>query len=433
MSKRKIILIISLGIIVLFFGIAIFSVLKKKNANTSNTPVSSIKNLFNFGGGSSSNLSNNQPKEEKPAGGTGQTQEEIKIPRLRQITTNAVAGAVAFLEDRPINPAPTDPKLPKTEKSLAVRWVESATGHISEMFLDQITPSPVSNTTIPGIHDAHFDSLGQNVVLRYLNTENIIETYLAKISPLPADKDGVSKGSELVGSFLPENISDISVSPKKDKFFYLFKPNENQTSGIVSTFDGTKKSEIFSSVFNEWLAFWGSDTSVEINTKPASSVPGYAYSINTTDKSFRKLLGGISGVVSIQSPDGKYLAYTSGGQDQSRLFVLNTKTNTVQDTGLSTNIEKCLWSKESLYLYCAIPRFLPKGNYPDDWYQGFVSFSDEIWKISVENGFFELLVKPEEVTGESIDAVNLFTDTDQKYLFFTNKTDSTLWSFNLTN
>ncbi len=452
MSKRKIILIGSIVVIVIIAFVVISPLLKNKNSGGEQN-TNPLKNLFNFGGGNNSNNqnpdTNNQPNQptDQPT-----TTTNTSIPKLRQITTTPTAGAVAVLQDRPITTPPPSlplsngevnaksssssltltkgegqgggaksPVAPKvlTEKSLSVEWVESATGHVFSLFMDKTEPEEMSNTTIPGIHDAHFDATGENVVLRYLNENNSIETFLGHIT------------TELKGIFLPSNIYDISVSPKGDKFFYLFNPVADRTVGIISDFTGTKKSQVFDSVFSEWLSSFISEKSIQITTKASSDINGYSYSINPTTKSFTKLLGGVPGMTALASPDGKYIVYNQGSKNRMGLYLLDTKTNESKDLQLSGAPEKCVWSKDSLYVYCAVPKFLPNGEYPDVWYQGLVNFTDEIWKINISNNFFELVLKPSEITGKSLDIINMFTDADQKFLFFTNKTDSTLWSFDL--
>ena len=83
-------------------------------------------------------------------------------------------------------------------------------------------------------------------------------------------------------------------------------------------------------------------------------------------------------------------------------------------------------------IYCAIPKSITRGTYPDLWYKGETSFSDEIWKINVESGITTKLINPITVIGgEEIDAIKLALDADENYLFFVNKKDSYLWKLEL--
>ena len=80
---------------------------------------------------------------------------------------------------------------------------------------------------------------------------------------------------------------------------------------------------------------------------------------------------------------------------------------------------------------CAVPSSLPSGEYPDDWYQGLVGFSDDIWKIDTATGSVSELFSLKNYTTESIDAVRLFTDPTEAFLFFINKRDGALWALKL--
>ena len=79
-----------------------------------------------------------------------------------------------------------------------------------------------------------------------------------------------------------------------------------------------------------------------------------------------------------------------------------------------------------------MPKFINAGLYPDIWYQGEVSFSDQFWKIDIQTGNATLLLDPLTVPGgEEIDGIKLALDKDEDYLFFVNKKDSFLWKLEL--
>ena len=71
------------------------------------------------------------------------------------------------------------------------------------------------------------------------------------------------------------------------------------------------------------------------------------------------------------------------------------------------------------------------GTLPDSWYQGAVSFSDRFWKIDVENRLASLLFDPEQLAEVRIDTVSPVADSVSRSLIFTNKTDGSLWLYEL--
>jgi hypothetical protein len=79
-----------------------------------------------------------------------------------------------------------------------------------------------------------------------------------------------------------------------------------------------------------------------------------------------------------------------------------------------------------------VPKSIDTGSYPDTWYQGEVSFRDQIWKIDLKTGNGTMLVDPITISnGEEIDGTKLMMDDGENYLFFVNKKDSFLWEFSL--
>jgi hypothetical protein len=199
--------------------------------------------------------------------------------------------------------------------------------------------------------------------------------------------------------------------------------------GTTMNFLSNKKVQIFDSPFTEWSGWWGSTKTISLTTKPASTIPGYVYQMDQNGKNFSEALGDINGLTTLASPDGKLILY---GDNNLNLSVYNTSTNTSTTLGVKTLPEKCTWNNSGSTIYCAVPRSIPDGQYPDSWYQGEVSFSDILWRIDVKTGNTDMLVDPLTVSGgEDIDGIKLAVDSAESYLFFVNKKDSYLWEFNL--
>ena len=96
--------------------------------------------------------------------------------------------------------------------------------------------------------------------------------------------------------------------------------------------------------------------------------------------------------------------------------------------------EQCVWSiATSTLLYCASPSDLPNAAYPDAWYQGAAVLSDDLWLADTLSGAVILVALLEETAGIAIDVIDPFLSSDERYLFFRNKNDSTLWSLKLTD
>lgn len=451
MPRRNFILLIIILILVIagLFGFLYF--------RSGKTPVDVVSEGTNFLNQFNPFASNNTPTEDSGDGGLDTngdgtiTEEELAAVKLKKVSTIPIAGFTVFSKERlkevpvPVVPpiiegsAPTEttpPPTPKkpttqiapaTEFMPALRYVERATGNIYQTFADKIEERRFSETVIPKIYDAYFGNKGQSVVMRHLKTDdNTIETFSGL---LPKEKIGEDLASnELKGSFLVDGIKDISLSPDTTKIFYLNNIGESIIGTILNLNDG-KKNQIFNSAFTEWNSFWPNSKIVTLTTKPSGLVPGYMYMIDVDKKNFTKVLGDINGLTTLMSPNGKLVLV---GNSSLSLFVYNTDTKAYEQLGVNTLPEKCAWNKTSEFVYCAVPTFTDNATYPDDWYRGELSFSDQIWKISLRDGNTTMIADPILVSGgEDIDGVKLALDENENYLFFVNKKDSFLWELEL--
>ncbi|MFA6586130.1 MAG: hypothetical protein WCS86_03140 [Candidatus Paceibacterota bacterium] len=441
MSKRNVILlIIILGIIIIgAFGFLYLYQPASKTTGTTSV-VNFIANFLPFGKSSSSTPTDTT----SPTDVSGYVpSEETTLPnvRLKKVSTFPVAGFGVFMKERfkdvaevtpPVTTETkiptTKPVAPPTEFYPALRYVNRIDGNIFQTFADKIDERKFSSTIIPKVYEAYFGNKGESVVMRYLKEDNkTIETFSGTLQKeyLGADLAGTG---EITGSFLPENISDISVSPDTSKVFYLFNIIDNVV-GITFTLQSSTKIQVFDSPFTEWLSYWPNNRMITVTTKPSANVPGYMYTINPEKKDFNKVLGAINGLTTLTSPDGKTILY---GDNNLSLSVLNIETGVTSLLGLKTLPEKCVWTTTSDTAYCAVPKYSDQIGYPDSWYRGEVSFSDEIWKIDIKNGNTIKIVNPiEEIGGEEVDAIKLAVDENQNYLFFVNKKDSYLWELRL--
>ncbi|MBI3888340.1 hypothetical protein HY311_00935 [Candidatus Nomurabacteria bacterium] len=452
MSRRNfILLVIVLAIVV----IAIFGFLVFNSGPTTPGGESTGTNFFSqfnpFASSKTKTPPTTIPPVEIPNNEPGTTPETTA--KLIKVSTMPVAGFAVFSQERikeipATNPTPTLPlsgdgatttpvvisktppkaTKPLTEFAPILRYVDRASGNIYETFADKIFEQKFSITVIPQIYEAVFGNKGQSVVMRYLKSDGrTIETFAAT---LPKELLGVDRVSnnEIKGAFLPENIKDMSLSPDTSSIFYLFN-NVGNMVGTTMNLATSKKVQIFISPFTEWLSQWPNPGTINLTTKPASGIPGYVYSLNTSTKSLTNILSGINGLTTLASPNGKLILYSN---DNLSLNIYHTDTKVSTPIGVRTLSEKCVWGSLSNTVYCAVPKSVDAGTYPDSWYQGEASFSDQIWKIDVANGNTSMLIDPATVSGgEEIDGTKLALDDASNYLFFVNKKDSNLWELNL--
>jgi len=172
-----------------------------------------------------------------------------------------------------------------------------------------------------------------------------------------------------------------------------------------------------------------------MTTRPSGIANGISLLINTTNGTLSKIASG-NGLTTSVSPDLSFALVGTSGEDGSSLNLnsVTLKNNNSIDLSLKTLPEKCVWAHtEKSTVYCAVPETVPAGIYPDNWYQGLVSFTDNLWKINTSTGISKVVSLLNRGYGKNIDAIDLQLSSDDSYLTFMNKSDLILWGYRLKN
>lgn len=392
--NKKTIIILSAIIIFLLLGAGIFW-FYFKNGGTPFEEGSALSKLFPFA--EKRDLENQTPGTEIPL-------VEREGGALIQITRNAVSGA-GF-------------------GTSTVRYVDKQIGHIYESDVDGKNSKRISNTTFLKTFESEWSYNADKLVLKYFSDEDY-ESYL----PVKMFSTFLGSGDEqspLKGVFLPLAAKEVVVSPFEDKIFYLAS-EEGQTLGIVADFENKNQKNIFSMPFGEFNASWPSKKLITLLTKPSFGSEGFFYSLEPVSGKFEKIIGDIKGLTALLSSNGEMAIYSQSADKTIDTKIFDVKNKTSQDFNLTTFPQKCVWGK--IYedvLYCGTPIDLARADYPDEWYQGVVSFNDSIWMINFSTGESKILAGD---TGS--DVISPFLSKDEDYLFFINKKDGTLWSLRL--
>lgn len=329
---------------------------------------------------------------------------------IQQLTTEPTSGFTVFEQG--------------TE--LVVRYVTRADGRVYETKLGSNLPVRLSNTTIPQIYEAWFGKTGNQIILRYNREAERVESFTATVSPKTSNP---SEG-ELKGTFLPVNAKELVVSPDGNKIFYFLSDNAG-SRGIVANIDGSKPTQIFTSTLTEWQTAWPRGSAITLTTKPSAGVNGFAFTLNPTTGVFSKLVSKVLGLTVLENPSSNKILVGESSENKTTLKLFDTNSTQFTNLGLQTLPEKCVWSKKTAQVaFCAVPSTLPNGSYPDSWYLGLVSFSDELWKIDSATGRTSILPIFLGATGE-FDITNLVLSPDESRVFFLNKKDLTLWTVKL--
>lgn len=319
-----------------------------------------------------------------------------------------------------------DLSAPTTEFAPMVRYAEKITGNIYQTFADAVSERKYSSTVVKGVHETMFGEGGNTVLMRYLKEDG--ETVASYVGTLPKEVLGADTitANDLTGTFLPEGVLEATYSNDGTKMFYIL-PYKDGVVGITANADSSRKNQVFESSFTEWLIDWPNKDAITFTTKPASVVDGFMYTFNPNTRSFDKVLSKIKGLTAKMSPDGKYILFAD---KDLTLSIYNIAKKQKTQVSVKTLPEKCTWSSDSEYVYCGVPKYLEKNEYPDSWYQGIVSFSDDIWKIDVVSSTATFSLDPSSYgVGETLDMTNMKLSDDGKFLFFVDKNTDYLYEY----
>src|SRR5690606_31240096 len=192
------------------------------------------------------------------------------VARLRILSEEPVSGATSIL---------VASEADLEDEIEIVRYNERATAHVFDVELSGLDKERISNTTVPRIYESLWTSGGEGVILRYLDDDNqTIKTYHASLIEKEEELREGETPFSLEGSFLPDNISQIVLSPTGEEIFWLTESIRG-ARGVISNPDGTNQSSVFSSDFTEWIPQWFSQNLLSMTTKASAIAEGFYYTM----------------------------------------------------------------------------------------------------------------------------------------------------------
>lgn len=367
--------------------------------------------------------------------------EREEIPALRQLSKEPVAGMISFeratttedlTEDDDANNNEGTDTNQATTTEIVFRYMERGTGHIYETKENTLVTERISNTTIPKIYNALFSEDGENVILRYLDmNEEDIRTFKTRLvkNTNKTEEDTVFS---LEGTFLSNNLLEFKTNGSQENYLYIKKQTFTDTGGLyIKNSDEENETLVYRSPLSDWLTQIVNPKQIAITTKPFSSVYGYSFMIDSETGNINKTLGQIRGLTTLYNKEGTKILYSETNGNSIDFYIRELDSEITLSTKIKTLPEKCAWDTVNENIaYCAVPKGIQRADYPEDWYQGQVSFNDDIWRIDTyttnakmiyqndgENGFFDI-IKPQ-------------VSPDGRYLLFINKNNLSLWSLDL--
>ncbi len=408
MNTRLIVIIAVIFLILAGGAVGGYWYLSNQKQDGADTSLESKKTLL-FGGGSSGPNAKSEavaPSEKGTssiaAGG---------IISLTKLAPNKIAGAVAL----------------SSGSTTLVRFAEAGTGHVYEINLTSGEIKRLTNTTIPKVEEAVWTEGGRGVLLRYISDENVTKTFYGRVST--SSKATSTEEGPLSGSFLPDNIVSLTTLSDSNKIFYLVEDDDG-VSGFLSNPDGTKSSLVYSSPIKKWQTSPIDKDSVGLYPNASGEASGIFIFLTPSLQSAEYYFSNETGITALASGNKNFIAYSRVNNGILEFGIFDRKANIRSSIFPITLPEKCAWSRAtSTTLYCAATKNVSNNNLLDLWYQGRISFTDDIWKFDASTGESSEVSSLTEKA--NIDAVSLFFDKRESYLFFTNRKDRTLWTLPL--
>jgi hypothetical protein len=165
------------------------------------------------------------------------------------------------------------------------------------------------------------------------------------------------------------------------------------------------------------VSFWNSpDANTKTNLRTVSILGGEVKTIYS-DKYGADFLWAPNGQkVLISGLDNK-------GSGKLTVGTANVDGSQYANLNIPTLAEKCVWSKSSRYIYCALPNDISEGVLmPNDYIEGKINTVDTFWRVEISTGKKDRVLGLDEIK-KNCDATNLVLSPDEKKLFFVNRSD----------
>lgn len=229
-----------------------------------------------------------------------------------------------------------------------------------------------------------------------------------------------------------DSIKSLAFSKTDGKIAY-YSSNDSQNTNAVFTADpnGSNAKNIFNTRIRDIRLEWVSGNQIAVTTAPSGLAPNLLWVLNADTQKFLPVLSQIYGFTMKWSPGGERFVFSqtnSKGANLS-LFSSNQTGTDVKDLGVATLPEKCVFTKDSSSVICAVPKSAPDIVWPDDYYKRLYSSGEQIWSTNPATGKKDLLY--EFGDSISIDATDLTLSPQEDRVVFLNKKDDMVYSLKI--
>ena len=393
--KRSTFIIIGIFIIVLLLAFWVYSLIY-------GTPQKGSDVFANFGlFGNSSTTVSEVPITNDPA---PEPMVDVTTPaKLRQLTVRPVIGFREF------QATTTEPKF--------ITYAEAGTGYIYTINLTTGEETRISNITIPVAEKAEFSPNGKFVAIRsgYSKKNEVVLVNLSDLSNIKSD-------------VLPSEMNDFIFSPNDELEFTVV--TTSGTVGRIMNPQTRAVRDVFNIPFQSAAIIWSPENNIPnyVYPKASSRLNGFLYEIKG-GTIVRMPVDGL-GLTAEASAD--YVIFNRLVDLKQESFFYNTKTGEINNSPTILLPDKCVFaSRDGSKLYCGYEITDYTYTFPDDWYKGTRVFSDRIWEVDLNRQSATQVISPPIAVGRELDITNMSIGLDDTMLYFINKNDNTLWTYEI--
>ncbi len=242
--------------------------------------------------------------------------------------------------------------------------------------------------------------------------------------------------TELKSLPLKNNVDEIAWQNSGNRIFYkYYDPATKKRTLNISDPDGTNWVKLADINFhNISIAQIPQSSLVSFWNKPDAFFETILKSVPIIGGEEKTLLKGVFGANYLWSDNGSLALVSHSdakGGAKIQLSLINSNGGEFKNLDLPTFTSKCVWLKDNVNLYCAMPAKIPTSAIlPNDYDQEKFHTADTFWKINTTTGEKNRIIELDKITAE-YDAINLFLNNDESILFFTNRTDGKLYRITL--
>ena len=218
-----------------------------------------------------------------------------------------------------------------------------------------------------------------------MSGKNIVKAGLNQLGASYAFSDFSKK----IFTNLRADIKSIVFSPDGGKIAYYLSDGLNINSLYTSSPDGKSQRSLIGALkLRDINLLWPKNNTLSITPRPSGLTTGNLWILNTANLGLTKLIDGLSGLEALWSPDGNNFIYSYTDQNGQNPKLAIYKNGVSKDiNNISTLVDKCVWAKDSINIYCAIPQSWPdSATLPDDYYKNAFLTTDDLWTINAETG-----------------------------------------------